>query len=196
MMRRPEVNISDPMSLPICIRLPILISTLMQINFGITLLVAPARMDDLWPWVMSPLTARVLGAITLVSVPMAILAIAVNRYVFAAIPCVMMGTYRVLQLAAGIIHIDRFGANMTSVNYFGGKTIMLAVYAYTIYAGQRGILAIPNKQNRDDPMPWHFPQLGRSIFMVIGCLYVVLGIVFFVPATKVAPFWFDVRGMT
>jgi hypothetical protein len=58
---------------------PILISALMQINFGITLLVAPARMADLWPWIMPPLTARVLGAITLVSVPMAVLAVIVNH---------------------------------------------------------------------------------------------------------------------
>ena len=72
---------------------------------------------------LPPLTARLLGASTLVSVPMSLLAVGINRYVVAAIPLVMMLTYRVLQLLAGVIYHDRFPANsLVTLNYFGGGT--------------------------------------------------------------------------
>jgi hypothetical protein len=78
---------------------------------------------------------------------------------------------------------------MVSFNYFGGETVMLAVYSYVVYAGQRGALPIvADRQKRDDPMLWDFPRPGRLILMLLGCLYIALGIVFFVAATKVAPF--------
>jgi hypothetical protein len=77
---------------------------------------------------LPPLTARLLGASTLVSIPLAFLSIGINRYRMAMIPFVMMLTYRVLQLVAGVIHIDRFAANSTlTLNYFGGGLLMLVV---------------------------------------------------------------------
>jgi hypothetical protein len=54
------------------------------------------------------------------------------------IPFVMMLTYRVLQLLAGVIHIDRFAANSTiTLNYFGGGLAMLVVFGYPLVAGSR-----------------------------------------------------------
>src|SRR3954463_6659060 len=116
------------MRLPLWIRAVVAVSALMQLVFGITLIVSPAQIADAWPWVMPPLTARVLGASALVSVPMVFLAVAISRYALAAIPFVMMATYRVVQIAAGVVHLDRFGAKpLIAVNYFGGGAIMLAV---------------------------------------------------------------------
>ena len=89
------------MRLPDWARAIIVISALMQLAFGLTLLLDPSRIAELWPWKLPPLTARLLGASTLVSVPMAALIVFINRFEFARIPLVMMLTYRVLQLLAG-----------------------------------------------------------------------------------------------
>jgi hypothetical protein len=127
------------MRLPDWVRAIILISALMQLIFGITLLLDPSRIAELWPWKLPPLTARLLGASTLVSVPMALLAIGINRYVVASIPLVMMLTYRVLQLLAGVIHHDRFPTDsLVTLNYFGGGLLMAVAFGYPIWAGWRG----------------------------------------------------------
>ena len=68
------------MRLPDWVRAIILISALMQLTFGITLLLDPSRIAELWPWMLPPFTARLLGASTLVSVPMSLLAVGINRY--------------------------------------------------------------------------------------------------------------------
>ena len=101
------------MRLPGWVRAIVAISALMQLGFGIALLLHPDRVVELWPWPLPPLTARLLGASTLVSIPLAFLSIGINRYRMAMIPFVMMLTYRLLQLVAGVIHIDRFTANST-----------------------------------------------------------------------------------
>jgi len=98
------------MRLPGWVRSIVAISALMQLGFGIALLLHPARISELWPWTLPPLTARLLGASTLVSIPLAFLSIGINRYRMAMIPFVMMLTYRVLQLVAGVIHIDHIAA--------------------------------------------------------------------------------------
>ena len=85
--------------LPDWLRLIVGASALIQLCFGIALMTKPALIGDLWPWTMPPLTTRILGASTLVSVPLALLSVGLNRFSFAAIPFVMMATYRVLQLA-------------------------------------------------------------------------------------------------
>jgi hypothetical protein len=69
---------------------------------------------------------------------------------------VMMLTYRVLQLLAGVIHIDRFAASSTiTLNYFGGGLLMLVVFGYPLIAGSRGNLpnAAPEAPYAT-PMPW------------------------------------------
>ena len=148
------------MKFPLWIRLLVAVSAIMQLGFGITLMADPARIADVWPWTMPPLTARVLGASTLVSVPLALLSVGINRYTLAAIPFVMMGTYRVLQLAAGLVHADRFGANLPmTVNYFGGGFLMLVVFAYGLWAGQRKLLpAAP----AGAALPWMHPPALRA----------------------------------
>ena len=52
------------MRLPNWVRIIILVSTLMQLGFGATLLIHPSRVADLWPWPLPPLSARLLGAST------------------------------------------------------------------------------------------------------------------------------------
>lgn len=186
------------MTLPRWLRAIVLISALMQLAFGITLLADPARVAEVWPWTMPPLTTRVLGASTLVSVPLALLSIGINRYSVAAIPFIMMATYRVPQLTAGAFHTERFGDNLwLTINYFGGGLLMLVVLVCGLWAGQTSRLprsvAIGLLAAR---MPWT-PAAGiRLALAVTGIFYVGLGIGFFVNASNAAPFWIDVRGIT
>lgn len=154
------------MRLPNWVRAIILISALMQLSFGIALLLDPSRIAELWPWKLPPLTARLLGASTLVSVPMSLLAIGINRFVVAAIPLVMMLTYRVLQLLAGVIHHDRFPPDsLVTLNYFGGGLLMAIAFGYPLWAGLRGTL--PPAKERS---PLRARALHLPLAPVLACL--------------------------
>jgi hypothetical protein len=186
------------MRLPGWVRAMIAVATLMQLGFGITLLLDPSRVADLWPWPLPPLTARLLGASTLVSIPLAFLSIGINRYRMAMIPFVMMLTYRVLQLLAGVIHIDRFAANSTiTLNYFGGGLAMLVVFGYPLIAGSRGRLpqAFPETPFAA-PMPWRPHPALRDALGALGGMLIVLGLAFLILGGSAKLLWFDAKGMT
>jgi hypothetical protein len=186
------------MTLPRWLRAIVLVSALMQLGFGLTLIIDPARIGEIWPWSMPPLTTRVLGASTLVSVPLALLSVGINRYSVAAIPFVMMATYRVLQLAAGALHTERFGDNLwLTVNYFGGGALMLVVFLCGLWAGQTGRLPRSIGSGRlAARMPWTPGRTMRWTLAVIGIFYIALGIAFFAKAGQAAQFWIDARGIT
>lgn len=186
------------MTLPRWLRAIVLVSALMQLGFGLTLLIDPARIAEIWPWSMPPLTTRVLGASTLVSVPLALLSVGINRYSVAAIPFVMMATYRVLQLAAGALHTERFGDNLwLTVNYFGGGLLMLVVFLCGLWVGQTGRLPRSIASGiLAARMPWTPPKAARLILAVIGIFYIALGVSFFANAGNAAQFWIDARGIT
>jgi hypothetical protein len=186
------------MRIPNWIRLIVLVSAVMKIGFGITLLIDPGQIKSVWPWPLPPLSARLLGASTLVSVPMAILAVGINRFAVAMIPFVMMMTYRIFQLAAGLIHIDRFDLGTTmSLNYFGGGTLMMVLFGYVVWAGLNGRL--PEASERA-PLakvrPWAPGMAFRGILTVFAAVYVVLGTVFLFLGKGAAPIWIDAAGMT
>lgn len=182
------------MILPRWLRLAVAVSALMQLGFGLTLLIDPARIAEIWPWPMPPLTARVLGASTLVSVPLALLSVGINRYSVAAIPLVMMAAYRMLQLAAGAFHTDRFGDNFwLTVNYFGGGALMLAVFISGLWMGQTGRLPRVVLARR---RPWSPPKMLRATLALLGIVYIALGAAFFAKSGGAAPFWIDARGIT
>ena len=186
------------MRLPNWVRGAIAISALMQLVFAATLLVDPAKIAAVWPWPLPPLTARLLGASTLVSVPMALLVIGVNRFAVAMIPLVMMLTYRVLQLAAGLIHFDRFaGLSPTTLNYFGGGLLMMIVFGYPLFAGVTGRLpAASERAPLAAPLPWSPPSLARWALSIIAVVYVILGIFFLLAGAGAAGLWIDAKGMT
>lgn len=186
------------MRLPMWVRLVVAGSVLMQLGFGLTLLYDPARIAELWPWPLPPLTARLLGASTLVSIPMALLAVGINRYAVAMIPFVMMLLYRVLQLVAGLIHIDRFaGGSVTTLNYFGGGVLMLIAFGYPIWAGEKGRLAPASpKAPMGTALPWAPAPGLRLALQVLAALYVLLGLVFLIRGGAAAPLWIDAQGLT
>jgi hypothetical protein len=184
--------------LPNWVRGVILASALMQLVFGLTLLIDPSRIADLWPWPLPPLSARLLGASTLVSIPLAVLAVFINRYAMALIPLVMMLTYRVLQFLAGVIHFDRFsGDSLVTLNYFGGGLLMLVTFAYPLIAGSQGRL--PQASPRAPfaaPLPWHPPVFARNGLAFLAGILIVLGLAFLVLGGQAKALWFDAKGMT
>jgi hypothetical protein len=183
--------------LPNWVRGAILASALMQLVFGLTLLIDPSRIADLWPWPLPPLTARLLGASTLVSIPLAILAVFINRYAMALIPLVMMLTYRVLQLLAGVIHFDRFaGDSLVTLNYFGGGLLMLVTFAYPLVAGSQGRLPrVSPGAPFAAPSPWHPPAIARNGLAFLAGILIVLGLAFLVLGGQAKALWFDAAGM-
>lgn len=186
------------MRLPIWVRVIVLGSIAMKMVFGVTLLVDPSQIAELWPWPLPPLTARLLGASTLVSVPLAVLSVGINRFGVAMIPFVMMATYRLLQLAAGLIHIEKFDlTSPLAINYFGGGGMMLAIFAYVLWAGLNKRLP---EAKPDAPLANPAPlSVGAPLIWGLrgfAGLYVVVGVVFLLFGAKAAPFWFDADGMT
>ena len=185
-------------ALPNWLRLILAVSAAMQLGFGLTLMIDPAQIGAVWPWSMPPLTTRLLGASTLVSVPLALLPVYLNRFCYAAIPFVMMVTYRVLQLVAGGLHIDRFGTNKLIVaNYFGGGALMLAVLSYGLWNGWRSSRAARFQEQTPRGQAWIMPASLRIPLALLGVVFVTLGLVFFFGAPNTAArFWFDAKGIT
>jgi hypothetical protein len=198
MMDRLFVSGVFALKMPVWARGVILVSAVMQLVFGLTLLTDPTRILNVWPWPLPPLSARLLGASTLVSIPMALLSIVINRFGIAMIPLVMMITYRVLQLAAGLIHIDRFKpGSLTTVNYFGGGCLLLAVMGYVLWAGWSGRLdAATTRAPFAEPRTWRPAAAGRMALQVLAFAYAALGIAFLVLGKAAAPMWIDAGGLT
>src|SRR5258706_521840 len=93
--------------LPARLRLLLLFTGLLQGVLGIALLLNPAAINGLWPWPLTPITARLLGASSLVSLPLTFLPALADRLSVARIPLVMLTSYRVLQVLAGLLHLNR-----------------------------------------------------------------------------------------
>lgn len=183
-------------TLPNLLRLALVGMGLMQLSFGATVLINPEAINSLWPWPLTTISTRLLGASTLVSVPLAFGSAWFNRWSAARIPLVMMLTYRVLQIAAGLVHYERFDlAQPTTWNYFGGGGLMLAVLAFALARGHT------LGQPADDGHAWLRGQaalvmgnVGRLAFRAIAVLFVALGVLFFVQGENAAWLWFEAPG--
>lgn len=184
--------------IPNWIRLIILISAVMKIGFATTLLIDPSQIKAVWPWPLPALSARLLGASTLVSVTMGILVVVINRYALVMIPLVMMATYRVLQLTAGFIHFDRFDlTSPMAINYFGGGGMMLALFVYVVWAGQNKSLPAASTTARfPKAMGWQPGGLFGLVLMALAAIYVCLGVAFLFLGAAAKPMWIDSAGMT
>jgi hypothetical protein len=183
-------------TIPIWIRLVLAGSGLTQIAFGLTLMADPAAIERVWPWPLTELSSRLLAASTLVSVPLALLPAAANRFSIARIPYFMMLTYRVLQLAAGALHYGRFDpAAPPTWNYFGGGLFMLLVIAYALFRGPHlghEATAPPGWLPADGPL-----ALGRVATLIldsIGVVFLALGLVFLVVGSQAAVAWIEPSG--
>lgn len=171
-------------------------SALSQIYFGLTLVINPAASSHLWPWKLTALDARLLGASSLVAVPLSLLASLVNRWSTARIPSVMQLAYRVMQLIAGFLHLNKFHFNrLITWNYFGGGALMMIAFASVLFfhntlgkpASSQPAWTRPGK-----PLELH--SLARAIILVFAILYLGLGCIFFFLGSGASPLWFEPTG--
>jgi hypothetical protein len=183
-------------TLPVWLKIVLVVSASMQVIFGLRLLIDPSSLTSMWPWPMTPVTSRLLGASTLVSVPLAFLSVWFNRFSAARVPMIMILCYRVLQLAAGFVHFGQFDlASPTTWNYFGGGGILLIVLAIALIRGQ----------SLGNPAQGHHPFLrgdsrlnvgsaGKMIFRAISILFILLGVLFFFLGENADWLWFEAEG--
>jgi hypothetical protein len=178
------------------VRLPLFLMAAMQAAFGLTLLVNPAAVATSWPWPLLPITARLLGASSLVSVPLALLSALANRYRIARIPLVMMLTYRVVQLAAGLMHIGRFDFQKPATwNYFGAGGLMMVVLALALFLGPRlGRPADEGPAWAGGAAPLALGGAARWAFWLAGGVYLLLGAAFFALGNGAEGLWFEASG--
>jgi hypothetical protein len=168
----------------------------MQVIFGLRLLADPSSLTSMWPWSMTPVTSRLLGASTLVSVPLAFLSVWFNRFSAARLPMIMILCYRVLQLAAGFVHFGQFDlSSPTTWNYFGGGGIMLIVLAIAIARGESlGVAAQGGHPFLRGESGLNMGSMGKIVFRLISVSFILLGILFFFLGENAEWLWFEAAG--
>jgi hypothetical protein len=171
-------------------------SALAQLVFGITLIIDPSAISRLWPWTLTPITARLLGASALVAVPLSLLASLANRWSVARIPTVMQLAYRVVQLIAGFIHIGRFDfTRLVTWNYFGGGAVMMVAFALVLIFHQslgKPVSSEPTWVRADVPLA--MGVVPRTVILVFAITYLGLGGIFFFLGAGASNFWFEEVG--
>jgi hypothetical protein len=182
---------------PAWLRLVLLFTGVLQAVLGVTLLFNPAAINGLWPWPLSPITARLLGASTLVGVPLFILPAIANRWSAARIPLVMLISYRVLQVLVGLIHIDRFDFRRPITwNYFGGGVLLLLVLAAVLALHTRlgqPVADEPAWLGGDSPLA--IGAVGRLALRLLAAVYFVWGLAFLILGNGAAALWFEAPGL-
>ena len=183
-------------TLPIWLKAVLVVMAVMQLIFGLTLLLNPGALTSMWPWPMTAVTTRLLGSSTLVSVPLALLSVWFDRFSVARIPMVMMLTYRVMQICAGLAHLGRFDfTSPTTWNYFGGGSVALVVLLIGLLrgaslgrpvTGAHSFLRGSAKLNLD--------RSGTLVFNAMGVLFVILGVLFFLLGDQAGFMWFEAGG--
>jgi hypothetical protein len=183
-------------TLPWWFRVVLIVPAVGQTFFAFALLFDPASISDLWPWPMTPVAARILGASTLVSVPLAVLPALINRWSVTRIPLTMLLTYRVFQITAGLIHIDRFDfSHFPTWNYFAGGSALLIIYAYVLLRGnQLGKPVTELPRFLPGTTPLQMPLVARVALIGAAVVYFVLGLVFLNLGPNAAPLWFEAEG--
>lgn len=183
-------------TLPMWAKIVLVVSGLMQIVFGLRLLIDPSSITSMWPWPMTPVTARLLGSSTLVSVPLALLSVGFNRYSAARLPMIMIIAYRVLQLAAGFIHFSNFDmASPTTWNYFGGGGILLVALAIAVIrGGTLGEAVSSHHPFLHGEAKLSIDSAGKIAFRAVSVLFILLGGTFFVLGENAGWLWFEAAG--
>ena len=189
------VELSDR-TLPLWCRLILAGTAISQIFFGLTLLFNPAAVASLWPWTLSSIAARLLGASTLVAIPLSLGSAVINRWSAARIPTVMNLTYRVLQIGIGLTALNRFDfSRPVTWNYFGGGSLMLLFFALLLWRGPsmgKAVVHDPHALRESARLrlgPW-----GRRVLVAGAVVYFVFGLTLLALGNQAAQFWFEAPG--
>jgi hypothetical protein len=180
-------------TLPVVVRITLVMMAVMQTGFGLTLLINPAAINAMWPWPLSPIAARVLGASTLVSTPLALLSVVANRWSVARIPIVMMLAYRVLQISAGAIHYQSFDPTALSTwNYFGAGGLMLLILLVALVRGsQMGQPVTTSPRWLRGEATLNLSGLARGVVRGLAGVYLIVGVLCFGLGEQAGMLWFE-----
>jgi hypothetical protein len=126
--RTPGEDVLERAPLPPAVRALLAGQALVMLSIGIALFVAPTDADALWPWTLTPLTARALGAFVFgfgVAAADAVLGNDLRRFEGCALAYTALGALQLLALAR--YTGDLTGADLDSWLYVGFLASVLAV---------------------------------------------------------------------
>jgi hypothetical protein len=180
-------------TLPLWLRASLLLTGLMQFGFGLTVLLSPATINTVWPWPLSPLSARLLGASALVSVPLSVVTAILNRRSTAVIPMVMLLAYRVMQVFVGLIHLDRFDfTRPITWNYFGGGALLgLVLVLGLVLGGSTGkpVQGWPALLRGEAAL--NLGPVARILILLFAAVYAAIGLMLLVLGANGAWLWME-----
>ena len=183
-------------TLPLWLRAVLLLTGLMQFSFGLTVLLNPGLIGEVWPWPLSPLSARLLGASSLVSVPLSIFTALANRWSAARIPLIMLLAYRVLQILVGLIHISRFDfTRLITWNYFGGGGLLGLVLMVALLRGAslgRTVNGWPRLLRGEAHLA--IGPVGRVVILAFALIYCLIGLALLVLGEGGTWLWMEAAG--
>ncbi|MGH2924119.1 MAG: hypothetical protein ACRDKH_08840 [Solirubrobacterales bacterium] len=102
------------------------------------LLLAPDAAADVWPWALTPLTSRALGAFVL-GVALVALLVAREEWIelFAATAVALITLASLHLLAVALHHEDLAGDDLATIVYVGFSAALLATGAYALASASR-----------------------------------------------------------
>jgi hypothetical protein len=132
--RRVGTAVPAPTGLPVLVRATLVAVAALLLAVGTVLLLSPSWADDLWPWTLTPLTARAVGA-WLVGLGVA----AGHAFLLddrpslrpLAITGILFGA---LQGLAGIRYGDEMDGGVRTAVYLGVIVVLVAVSAWALWA--------------------------------------------------------------
>jgi hypothetical protein len=179
-------------TLPLWLRASLLVTGLLQLGFGLTVLLSPAAINSVWPWTLTPLSARLLGASALVSVPLSIFTALLNRRSAAVIPLVMLLAYRVMQVFVGLIHFNRFDfTRPITWNYFGGGALLGLVLALALAGRSLGqpVSQWPAVLRGDSA--FSLGPVARALILLFAAVYAAIGLALLILGANGAWLWME-----
>jgi hypothetical protein len=139
--RRPSEPAPPGRPIPGPLRAALLLQTLVIGGIGAVMFVAPSTAEDLWPWTLTPLTARAVSAFLIGFAVAAAYAAADNRLERFAGAAYAYATLGALELLAAAVFAGDFEG--------GARTALYVAFAVTVLAvGTAGSLAVRRVQRR------------------------------------------------
>jgi hypothetical protein len=139
--RRLSTNVPAPWGLPQPVRAILVGLAVLLLGLGVALLLAPSWADGAWPWTLTPLTARAIGA-WLVGLGVAVVHARLLDDRTSLRPLAITGVlFGALQAVALLRHGDELdGWDLQSVPYVAVLLVLTAVSAWALWSthGDRG----------------------------------------------------------
>jgi uncharacterized membrane protein len=116
---------------PVAVRVALAVEGVVMIAIGALMFIAPDSAADIWPWTLSPLTSRAMGAFVLgTGLTAALAARDDDRLTFRG-PALAYAMVGALTLLAALLHPDDFGDDEVSTTIylgFAGAVLLTGVY--------------------------------------------------------------------